>query len=87
MPPQFLKDYIPWQGPHVGARERCEEEEAVKRSCYAPTTKPLLHPPGREGEEVAELERKNDVEPGKKVGPGGRSCFNFVFVSHHPTLF
>jgi len=52
---QFVKDCIPWKGPHTGAEKACEKEGVAEKQSYGLTTTPtphLLAPP--EGGEVEE---------------------------------
>jgi len=82
---KFVKDFLPWVGPHTGAAKECEEEEAADTTCYELTVTPIPHPPVLFG---GRRQRKS----GEKLGLGRREGwaeddFRFVFVSHNPTQF
>jgi len=40
-----MEDCLPWEGPHTGAGEECEEEGAAGRMCDELTATPIPHPP------------------------------------------
>jgi len=45
-----MEDYLPWEGPHAGAGEECEEsspeeEAAAEMTCDELTTTPIPCPP------------------------------------------
>jgi len=80
-----VKNCLPWEGPHAGAGEECEEsppeeEGAADTTCDELTIAPIPHAPamlgcGRGKEFVTE------VEPGKKGGVGGRFFKIWVYFS------
>ena len=42
---KFMEDCLPWEGPHGGAGEECEEEGAAETTCDELTTTPIPRPP------------------------------------------
>lgn len=55
MPHQFSKDCIPWEGPHVGAKEESDREGTSETKHYRlTTTLTPLFPCTAQGEEVGE---------------------------------
>jgi len=78
---QFMKDCIPWEGPHDGAEEK-SEEEGVSETKYYELTATLLPQPLRcSGEGGGRV--RGDVEPRKK---GGWGDSGFWGISHYATL-
>jgi len=54
-----VKGCLPWEGPHAGAGEECEEGGAAERTWYGLTTAPVPHPPAPLGRvEVEKLGMK-----------------------------
>jgi len=79
---RFTEDFLPWEGPHAGVGEECEEsspeeEAAAETMCDELTTVPTPCPPvllgGRRQRKI-----RSEVEPGKKGRVGGR-CFKICF--------
>lgn len=42
---KFMKDHIPWEEPHAGVGEECDEEGMTQTRIYELTTSPIPHPP------------------------------------------
>ena len=79
-----MEDCLPWEGPHTGAGEECEEEEVAETTHYELTATPIPHPLCCSGEGGREV--RSEVEPEKKDGVGGRCVLRSGFISYHPTL-
>jgi len=76
----FVENCLPWEGPHTGEGEECEEEGAVETMCDKMTAAPIPRPSVllRAG---GGREYRSAVKPGKKERVGGK-----CFISHYPTL-
>lgn len=83
-----MTDCIPWDGPCVGAGEKCAEKGAAKRSCYGETTTPIPHPlMPLEGESREVWSQRVKLSLGKRSQGGGEGVvFIFLFVSHYSSL-
>ena len=80
------RDCGPWEGPHAGAGEKCEEGGAAERSWYGLSTAPIPHAPaplGGVGRGIGNRRGAVKLSVGKK-GWGGGGVFSFVFVAHFP---
>jgi len=67
-----MEDWLQWEGPHAGAGEEWEEEEAAETACDELTAIPFpvpLHCSGGGGRQF-----RSEVEPRKKGRVGGM-CF------------
>lgn len=78
---KFLEDCFPWEKPHDGTGEECEEEGAAEMTYDELTTTPIPCPPAPLGEEAENLGVK--WSPGSRNG-WGEGVLRFGFISHYP---